>query len=522
LLGRRREQEALDRLLIAARAGRGQVLVVRGEAGIGKTALLDYLVDQASGCAVAHATGVQAEMELPFAGLQQLLGSMLDPLERLPDPHREAIEIVFGLRAGPRPGRLLVAVAVGELLAELADERPLVCVVDDAHWLDHGSAQTLGFVARRLLGEAVAVVVALREPGRDEIFHGLPELVVRGLEHEDARELLAAAIGAPIDDRVLDRLVGESRGNPLALVELPRGLSPAQLAGGCGLPTAWSAPRQMEESYLRRLDALPEPTRLLLLLAAAEQLGDPALLVRAAERLGLDLEAAAPAEANHLLEIGTHVRFRHPLVRSAVYRAAPLTSRTAVHRALAEATDPRVDPDRHAWHRAQAALAPDEDVASELERSAERASARGGVAAAAAFLERATALTPDPGRRARRAIEAAHADHLAGAPAAALRMLDFAAEGPLDEREQGLGRQLRGRVALHLGHAPQAVPLLLDAAQHLESVDEGLAREVPRSPTSPRPRAPRHRRRVRHDRSTSCSTVWRCGSPTATARARQP
>ena len=478
LLGRRREQEALDRLLIGARAGRSQVLVVRGEAGIGKTALLDYLVEQASGCAVARATGVQAEKELPFAGLQQLLGSMLGPLERVPDPHCEAIEVAFGRRAGPRPDRLLVGVAVGELLAELADERPLVCVVDDAQWLDRTSAQTLGFVARRLLGEAVAVVIAMRERGRDDIFRGLPELVVRGLEHEDARELLAAVIGAPMDDRVLDRVVAESRGNPLALVELPRGLSPAQLAGGFGLPSAWSAPRRMEEGFLRRLDALPGATRRLLLLAAAEPVGDPALLVRAAGRLGLGLDAAAPAEASGLLAIGTQVRFRHPLVRSAVYHAAPLAARTAVHRALAGATDARVDPDRHAWHRAQAALGPDEDAASELEQSAERAYARGGMAAAGAFLERAAALTPDPGRRSRRALAAAHADHLAGAPAAASRLLDTAADGPLDEREEGLAQQLRGRVALHLGRAAEAVELLLEAAQRLECVDPELAREV--------------------------------------------
>lgn len=478
LLGRRRDQEALDRLLAGVRAGRGQALVIRGEAGIGKTALLDYLVDEASGCTVARATGVQAETEVPFAGLQQLLGTMLAPLDRLPDLHREAIEVAFGLRAGRRPDRLLVGVAVHKLLVEIAQERPLVCVVDDAHWLDRTSAQTLAFVARRLVGEAVALAIAIRERDRDEIFQGLPERALPALGEADARALLGGVIGAPLDDRVLGRLAAESRGNPLALMELPRGLSPTELAGGFGLPTAWSAPRRIEESFRRRLDALPEATRGLLLLAAAEPLGDEALLLRAAERLGLGLEAAAPAEGAALLEFGTQVRFRHPLVRSVAYRAAPLAARKAAHLALAEATDPQVDPDRRAWHRAEAALGPDEDVASELEHTAQRAHARGGMAAVAAFLERSAALTPNPNRRARRALGAAYADQLAGAPAAALRLLDTVAEGQLDQRDEGLAKQVRGRVALHLGRTAEAVALFVDAAKRLESVDRGLAREV--------------------------------------------
>jgi DNA-binding CsgD family transcriptional regulator len=478
LRGRRREQEALERLLAEVREGRSQVLVVRGEAGIGKTRLLEYLVEQASGCAVARATGVQAEMELPFASLQQLLGSLLGPLERLPDLHREAIEVAFALRSGPPPDRFLVGVAVLGLLAELAEERPLVCVVDDAQWLDRTSAQTLGFVARRLLGEAVGFVVAVREPSDDATFDGLPELVVDRLGNEDARDLLAGVIAGRVDDQILDRLVGESRGNPLALTELPHGLSRGQLAGGFGLPAAWSLSRGLEESFLRRVRALPEATQRLLLVAAAEPLGDPALLLRAAERLGLGLEAAAPAEASGLLELGAQVRFRHPLVRAAVYRAAPLTDRQAAHRALAEATDAQSDPDRHAWHRAHAALGPDEDVASELERSARRAQARGGLAAAAAFRERAAALTPDPGCRARRALAAAHDHHLAGAPEAAMRLLDAAAAGSLGERDYGLVQQLRGRIALHLNRSSEAVAVLVDAAKRLESHDPGRARDA--------------------------------------------
>jgi DNA-binding CsgD family transcriptional regulator len=479
LRGRRREQEALDRLIAEVRSGRSQVLVVRGEPGIGKTALLEYLTERASGCAVLRATGVQAEMELPFAGLQQLFGSMLASLERLPELHREAIEVTFGLRPGPPPDRFLVGMAVLGMLAELADERPpVLCVVDDAQWVDRASAQVLGFVARRLLGESAALVFAVREPGDDAMFAGLPELVVRGLGDQDARELLATVISGPVDERVVDRLVAEARGNPLALMELPRTLSRAQLAGGFGLPTALPLPRRIEESFLRQLEPLPPATRRLLVIAAAEPVGDPTLLLRAAERLGLTLEAAAPAEACGLLELGLHVRFRHSLLRSAIYRAAPLAERQAVHRALAEATDERVDPDRHVLHRAYAASGPDEDVASELERSAQRAQSRGGMAGAAAFLERAAALTPDPVRRARRALAAARDSQLAGAPEAAMRLLDVAAAGPLDEQHYALLQQLRGRVALHLNRSAEAVPLLIDAANRLESFDPVLARDA--------------------------------------------
>jgi DNA-binding CsgD family transcriptional regulator len=478
LLGRRRERDALDRLLANVRSQHSEVLVLRGEAGIGKTALLEYLIEQASGCVVLRATGVQAEMELPFAGLQQLFGSTLGSLERLPDLQREAIEVAFALRSGPPPDRLLIGVAVLGLLGELAEERPVVCVVDNAQWVDHASAQTLGFVARRLLGESVALVLAVREPGHDEVFRRLPELVVRGLADADARDLLASVIAGPVDDRVIDRIVAETRGNPLALLELPRALSPGELAGGFGSPAAWSLSWRIEESFLHRLRTVPAATRLLLLLAAAEPLGDPVLLLQAAERLGLGLDAAAPAEAAGLLELGTRVRFRHALVRSAVYRAAPLADRQAVHQALAEATDARIDPDRRAWHRAQAALGPDEDVASELERSAERAQARGGMAAAAAFLERAAALTPEPDRRARRAVAAAQAHALAGTPEAALRLLDAAAAGPLDELDEALAQQLRGRVALQVGRRVEAVPLLLDAARRLEPLDPRRARDA--------------------------------------------
>jgi DNA-binding CsgD family transcriptional regulator len=453
-------------------------LVVRGEAGIGKTALLEQLVEQASGCMVARATGVQADMELPFAGLQQLFGSMLGSLERLPDPQRDAVEVAFGLRSGPAPDRFEVGLAMLGLLAEVAEQEPLVCVIDDAQWLDQASALTLAFVARRLMAESVALVFAVRDPADEQIFAGLPELIVGGLNDEDARAVLGLAMIGRVDERVVDRIVAETRGNPLALLELPRGLSAAELAGGFRVSSTQPLSARLEQSFLGRVRSMPRQTQRFLLLAAAEPAGDPALLMRAAELVGLGVEAAAPAEAVGLIELAAQVRFQHPLVRSAIYRAAPLADRQAVHRALAEATDEQADPDRGAWHRAQAALGADEDLAAELERSAERAQARGGLAAGAAFLERAAALTPDRGQRARRAMAAAQAKYLAGSPQAALTLLESAASAPLDAVDVAMARRLRGRIALHVSRSGEGAPVLFDAAQRLESLDPGLARET--------------------------------------------
>jgi hypothetical protein len=368
LRGRRRECDLLDRLLDAVRAGESRALVVRGEPGVGKTALLEYLVEHASGCRVARAVGIQSEMELAFAGVHQLLTPMLDRLERLPGPQGDALRTAFGLGSGAAPDRFLVGLAVLSLLAAVAEEYPLVCLVDDAQWLDRASAQVLGFVARRLVAESVGLVLAARAPG-DELA-GLPELAVEGLGEADARTLLEAALTGPLDAQVRDRIVAETRGNPLALLELPRGLTPAELAGGFALPDAMPLSASIEESFRRRLEALPADTRVLLPVAAADPVGDPVLVWRAAERLGIPAQAAAPAAEAGLLEVGAQVRFRHPLVRSAAYRSASLPERQEVHRALAEATDPELDPDRRAWHRAQATPGPDEDVAAELERSA--------------------------------------------------------------------------------------------------------------------------------------------------------
>jgi DNA-binding CsgD family transcriptional regulator len=475
LRGRRRECDLLDRLLDPVHAGDSRVLVVRGEPGVGKTALLDYLVEHASGCRVAHAAGVQSEMELVYAGLHQLLTPMLDRLERLPAPQATALRTAFGVSPGPAPDRFLVGLATLGLLTEVAEEHPLICLVDDAHWLDQASAQVLGFVARRLAAESIGLVFAARVPGEE--LAGLPELVVEGLPEADARALLDAVLTLPLDPRVHDRIVAEARGNPLALLELPRRVTPAELAGGFALPDALPLSGRIEETFRRRLEVLPADTRVLVQLAAADPVGDPVLVWRAAGRLGIATQAATAAAEAGLVEFGARVRFRHPLVRSAAYRSASLQERQEVHRALAEATDPELDPDRRAWHWAQAAPGPDEDVAAELERSAGRAQARGGVAAAAAFLQRSVVLTVDPARRAERALAAAQASLQAGSFDAALGLLAAAEGGGLDELQRARADLARGQVALALGGS-DAAPLLLRAARRLEPFDLDLARET--------------------------------------------
>jgi DNA-binding CsgD family transcriptional regulator len=476
LLGRRSECEELDQLLDVVRAGQSRALVVVGEPGLGKTALLDYASERATGCRVVRAAGVQSEMELAFAALQQLCAPMLDRLESLPGPQRDALSVAFGLSAGNAPNRFLVGLAALSLLSEMAEEQPLVCVVDDAQWLDLASAQTLAFVARRLLAESIAVVFATREPSAD--LTGLPELTLEGLRDATARELLDSVIKAPIDERVRDRFVAETRGNPLALLELPRGKTADWFTGGFALPDALPISGQIEESFRRRIHALPAETQRLLLVAAAEPLGEPVLVWRAAELLGIDAEAAAPATAAGLVELGARVRFRHPLVRSAVYRAASLEERQTAHGALADATDPEVDPDRRAWHRAHSTPGLDEDVAAELKRSADRAQARGGLAAAAAFLERATELTPEPARRAQRALAAAQAKHQAGASDVARRLLATAEAGPLEESQRAQVELLRAQIAFVVSRGRDAPPLLLEAAERLEPLDVTLARQT--------------------------------------------
>ncbi len=478
LAGRGTECGTLDQLLAEAHLGRSGVLVLRGEPGIGKSALLDYAADRADGCRVLRAVGAEWEMELPFAGLHQLCMGLLDGRERLPSPQRDALATAFGLSSGAQPDRFLVGLGVLSLLSEAAEEHPVVCLVDDVQWLDRSSAQVLAFVARRLAAESVVLLFAERDVGGLEELAGLPELRLGGLPDASARELLGSVITAPLDARVRDRILAETHGNPLALLELPHGLSPRVQAGGFGLPGYESLPDRIEASFRRRVEHLPSPTQRLLLVAAADPTGEPGVLVRAAGELGISTEELAPAEADGLLELGLQVVFRHPLLRSAIYRAAPTESRRAAHRALAAATDAELDPDRHAWHRAHATVGPDEDVAGELAQSAGRARARGGLAAAAAFLERAAALTADPRRRAQRALEAAANKLLAGDPQSALTLLAMATAGPLDEVDRAMLQRLHGQIFLDLRRAAEALPHLVGAARRLEPIDPGLARDT--------------------------------------------
>jgi DNA-binding CsgD family transcriptional regulator len=476
-LDRAGEREVLDGLLARAREGESAVVVVRGEAGIGKTTLLRYIARRASGFRVTQVTGVQAEMELPFAGIHQLCAPVLDHLDSLPQAQQDALRVALGLATGEVPDRFLVGLAVLGLMSAAAEERPLLCLVEDAQWLDAASGLILGFVARRLLAESVAMVVTVREPSTRHDFDDLPELLLRGLAEEDARTLLTRAVPGRLDDRIRDRILAETRGNPLALLDLPRSRTAAQLGGGFEL-LATDLPSQLEHHYHERAGDLPEATQRLLLLAAAEPVGDATLVWRAAHGLGIDRSALAPAEDAQLVEVGGRVRFRHPLVRSAVYRAAPLSERRAAHRALAEATDPDTDPDRRAWHRAHAAVGVDEPVAAELERSADRARARGGAAAAAAFLAQAAELTPDPAVRGRRALAAAEAKFDAAAADPALELLATAELAPLDELQRARLERLRAEITFARTRGSDAPALLLDAARRLEPLDAAMARET--------------------------------------------
>ena len=474
LRGRANERGVLDRLLVDVRSGTSTCLVLRGEPGIGKTALLEYLVESGSDLRIARGVGVESEMELAYASLHQLCGSMLDHLERLPDPQRAALEIVFGMSAGPPPDRLLVGLAVLSLFCDVAEEVPLLCVVDDAQWLDRASALTLAFVARRVLADPVGIVFAARVP--IEELRPLPEMEVRGLTNGDARALLGSVMRSKLDDRIRDRIIAETRGNPLALLELPKGMTSAQLAAGFGLPQAQGLAGRIERSFARRLDALPEDARRLLLIAAAEPVGDPLLLWHAAERLGIGLTTAAAAA--ELLSVQERVTFRHPLVRSAVYQASSVEDRRSVHRALAEAGDPTTDPDRRAWHLAAATAGPDEEVAGELERSADRAQARGGLAAAAAFLQRAVELSAIGEPRARRAIAAAMTSFQAGGFDVALQLAAMAEAAPLDELHGARVELVRGLVAFASGQGRAAPGLLFGAARRLQTFDLELARDT--------------------------------------------
>jgi DNA-binding CsgD family transcriptional regulator len=424
---------------------------------------------------VVRTVGVESELELAFAGLHQLCRQLGDCLERLAPPHQQALASAFGLGAGDgSPDRLVVGVAALSLLAKAGEDQPLLCIVDDAQWLDQASLQTFGFVARRLSAESVALVFGLRAPIAE--LAGIPELEVEALADPAAAALLESVVAGPLDERVRDRLLAEARGNPGALLKLPQALTPAELAGGWGLPAPPAS--AVDERVRRRLERLPAATKLLLLLAAAEPVGDTTLLGRAAAHLGLGVEAAAPAEADGLLRLGDGVAFRSPLVRSLVYHAAPLADRLAAHGALAESTDPAVDPDRHAWHRAHAVLGPDDELAEELERCADRARGRSRLAAAATFLERSAVLTSEPPRRADRVLAAARAMHDGGYAEHALEILRPAEAGAFDQRQRGLLELLRAQIAFALRPEDNAAPLLARAAKRLEPLDERVARET--------------------------------------------
>jgi AAA ATPase-like protein len=472
LHGRRGEREMLDRLVAGVRAGQSRVLVLRGEAGTGKTALLDYVAQRAAGCRVAPVTGVEPETEMAFAGLHQLCAPFLGLLGHLPDPQRDALRIAFNMQGGNVPDRFAVGMATLSLLTDLAIQRPLVCLVDDAQWLDQASAQALAFVARHLAAAPAAVIFAVRQPADGLGLAGLPEFQLRGLADADARRVLESVVIGPLDERVRDRIIAEARGNPRALLDLTRGLTPSELAGGFGLPSVARVPSPIEEDYRRQFALLSAATQVLLLIAAAEPAGDPVPVWRAAGHLGVPAEAAEPAAG--LVEFNGHVRFCHPQARTAIYRAAPLRQRQSVHRALAETAGSDVSPDQRAWHRAQATPHLDEDVAAELTSAVGLARARGGLAAAAAFGERAAELTPDPACRARRALDAAQAKREAGAPDAAWRLLAVALGGPLDELGRARAELLRAQLAArHEGRV-----LLLEMARRLERLDAGLAREA--------------------------------------------
>jgi DNA-binding CsgD family transcriptional regulator len=474
LIDRHDERATLDRLVDAVRGGESRALVLRGQPGIGKTALLDYVSERAAGCRVLRATGMQSEMEFAFAGLHQLCAPLLGLLDRLPAPQREALRTAFAMSTGPAPDQFHVGLAVLSLFSEAAGEQPLICLVDDQRWLDRASAQALGFVARRLAAEPVGLVFATWTPTADVA--GLPELTVRGLREEDSRALLTAALPWPVDAPVLSQIIAETHGNPLALLELPRGLSPAELAGGFGLPRSRPLHNRIEESFRAKITALPDDVRLLLLVTAAEPSGNATVIWQAAKRLGIAAKAVAPAVDSGIVESGARMLFRHPLARSAAYQSASAEERRAAHAALAEAIDPVKEQDRQTWHLAQAAPGPDETVAAQLEHCADRAQARGGLAAAAAFLERAAQLTPDPVRRSRRLLAAARAKRDAGELDAALGLLAVAETDPLDKPQAGEAEHLRGQVALDQRRGGDASKLLISAARRYEDGQAALAR----------------------------------------------
>jgi DNA-binding CsgD family transcriptional regulator/tetratricopeptide (TPR) repeat protein len=478
LLGRQREQQVLAGLLTDAREGRSGVVVLRGAAGIGKTSLLQHVLARASGFRAIRISGCESEMELAYAGLHQLCAPLLGRLDHLPAPQQRALRVALGLADGDPPDRLVVGLAVLTLLSEASSERPTICVIDDAQWVDAASLQALSFVARRILADPIVMIFAACKRREDQIISGLPELQLRGLSDHDARTLLAATLPGRLNEQVRENIIAEAGGNPLALLELHRVLSPAELAGGFGLAQASELTTRLERGFGKWLTGLSADTKTLLLIAAADPMGEPRWVASAAERLGIPECAVETDEAAEFVSVGSQVRFRHPLIRSAVYRSSPISERRRVHQALAEVVDGPAADEHRAWHLGHAASAPDEDIAAQLERSAEHARNRSGVAAAAAFLEFAVDLTPEPERRARRALAAAQAKLHAGAPEAATKLLMGAQHATDDELLSAKIDLLRAKSAFAASRGGEATSMLLATAKRLDDLDPKLARET--------------------------------------------
>jgi DNA-binding CsgD family transcriptional regulator/tetratricopeptide (TPR) repeat protein len=462
LIGRTDHQARIDKLLGAARIGSGGSLLLTGEAGMGKSALLAYATSNAPRFQVQRISGVEFEQELPYSALHQLCVPLMSHLDQLPERHRDALLVAFGMAAGDTDASR-VGVAVLGLLTAATRRRPLLLVIDDAQWLDTASSAALVFLSRRISADRIAMLVALRTPAADDSLAGLPALTVTGLADDDARALLAARSPLPLDEQVRDRLLAEAVGNPLALLELPT-------AGGFLPPGAG-----VEHVYETRLSGLTRGARLLLTLASADPTGDPALLRDAAARLGLDLgETGAEASSTGLVDFGTPVRFCHPLARSAAYRSAAPDDRRAAHDALAAVTTAA---DRRAWHRAQARVAPDEEVAEELERCADDARTRGGAAAAAAFLQRAVTLSADPLRRAERTVAAARACFEAGSGERALALLASVETARFGAAQRARADLVRGQITFAQRQDSAGPLLLVRAARHLSELDPAGARD---------------------------------------------
>src|SRR5216684_2538150 len=478
LLGRTQEKATLMGLLEGVRHGLSGTLVLRGEPGIGKTALLEHMIDAATDFQVVRALGIESEMKLGFAGLHQLVVPFLPQLNRLPVPQRDALASVFGLLAGTPPDRFQVGLATLTLLADAASKKALLCLVDDAQWLDIESSEVLAFVARRLIADRIALLFAVREPAeRGTALTGLPELWIDGLHAKDARRLLATVVGGPLAGQVSERIIAETEGNPLAILELTAQLTLRELGSASLLPEPLPIGSRLQQRFVAQVRGLPPDTQTFLLIAAAESSGDPAVVWRAARQLGLEQDAVAAAEAARLLVVGRQILFRHPLIRSAIYHGAPAAERRRIHAALAAASDATIHPSRHAWHRAYAALEPDEEVAAELAQAGKHAQRRGSHASAAALYSRAAELTPNHGLRAGRLIAAARDSLIAGAPDRAQTLLDEAMPGLKDPLRRARARSLEGGVRFALGQGGETASILLEAARSMAPSDVTLARQ---------------------------------------------